>query len=264
MNPAKASTPVGIFLCGIVVIVTMMLCASLSYPAVRTVQAQDLTVMVRQAELTATAVAVRATGRAIAAATAAQRQVELDQLHDAQTRTAMEITVSAATAQYEAGQTQTPIAQTAVAGRATATGQAIANATGAAWATGTARATATQIAGTATAAPRETAEALAVQATADAQAAFARQTMLNQAKQAVIILGSLLLLALAAAAIVIMLRIVPHRATPKPVVIIENEGPAAQPAVDFAAEGANVYTDPRASMYVMDLLRQDRNHEHAS
>ena len=203
------------------------------------VQAQDLTLAwlnaqatIRQGEIIATAQEQR---RQVLAATA-QRQQELNALHDTQTRTALEITQSAATALYWGGQTQTPIAQTAIAGQATATWQVQATATGYADATGTTQATQTQVAGTAQA----TQTRIAATRTATAELAQARQTatmaailqkgeqdriaaenrqrLMSQARQAVYILSGFILLAMGAALVVLVWRMILR---PKPVQVVE-------------------------------------------
>ncbi len=210
-----------------VVAVAMLSVPSTSSAPVQ-VQAQDLTLSwlnaqatIRQGEILATAQEQR---RQALAATA-QRQQELNALHDAQTRTALEMTQSAATALYWGGQTQTPIAQTAIAGQATATWQVQATATGYADATGTTQATQTQIAATRTA----TAELAQVRQTAtmaailqkgeqDRLAAENRQRLISQARQAVYVLGGFILPAMGAALVVLVWRMI---FCPKPVQVVE-------------------------------------------
>ena len=277
----------GLLFLAAALVLAAMICVS-PYPS--QAQGQDPTILARQGELALTAQAQAATQAALAAAARAatvQRQQEINALRDAQTRTSMQITASAATAQYWDGQTVTPIAMTAQANQATSTAQtqdaqatatmrAIATSTGFANATGTAHATETQVAGTALArqvqatstayatqtqiagtATATTVYATAVaQATADANAQ--RQITLNQLRQAVYIGGALALVFFTPVLGYLIWKkwaaCLPAPQPAKPVVIVE------EPELVEAPRGS-VSFDPAVAEYMINVVRQDLQRE---
>jgi hypothetical protein len=229
------------------------LCAS-PYPT----QAQaDPTILARQAELAATAQIVRATNDAAARERA---------------RIAAEAAADAARERANAQATAIVLnAQgTAMAGQATATAAyeqkvtaiAIEQATGTAQATGTQIAgTATQVAATETAAPVRTAEALAFNATAQAQA---NENLTRNVRLGYWVVGIGLLMGTGAAALVLMWRYAMSIRAVKPAVVevARADETANEPLRDDAdadAEGANVTGDPRfASVVIDNILDQMR------
>jgi hypothetical protein len=277
MKNPKLYLPLSLLAC--LILTGMLLMPS---TPIRGVQAQDMTLSwlnaqatVRQGEIIATAQENR---RQAIAATAA-RQAEINQLNDAATRTALEITKSAAIAQYQAGQTATPRAQMTLEAQASATRQLEAMATAAALATGTAHATQTQIAATRTA----TAEiAHAVETATMAEIiqegerkrieAEQRQRLINQVRQSVYVLGGLVLTVLAGGLTYFSLRwiwawVKAHLPQARPVQIVEvvkepeerryTPEEVRQEVAEMPLGDIRVTTDPRFAEIMYEHIRRE-------